>query len=188
MSRNGYDYMREYKKRGELWIHDGNPKRPHPILTSEKHGNAIFKLKIFDDNFFSEAMDDLILILAKKISLIEIDRVVGPETGATLMAQSLASKIECEPDRRRPCHWSSPRKLGEGKSKKLIFRESKQFTGENVLICDNALTTGESVELTASGIEAKGGFVLPFEVVSILLLAAMVGCIAIAVKTKPKTA
>ena len=33
-----------------------------------------------------------------------------------------------------------------------------------------------------------GGFVLPFEVVSILLLAAMVGCIAIAVKTKPKAA
>ena len=32
----------------------------------------------------------------------------------------------------------------------------------------------------------KGGFVLPFEVVSILLLAAMVGCIAIAVKTKKK--
>ena len=30
----------------------------------------------------------------------------------------------------------------------------------------------------------EGGFVLPFEVVSILLLAAMVGCIAIAVKTK----
>jgi len=30
----------------------------------------------------------------------------------------------------------------------------------------------------------NGGFVLPFEVVSILLLAAMVGCIAIAVKTK----
>ena len=32
----------------------------------------------------------------------------------------------------------------------------------------------------------EGGFVLPFEVVSILLLAAMVGCIAIAFKTKPK--
>jgi NADH-quinone oxidoreductase subunit J len=30
----------------------------------------------------------------------------------------------------------------------------------------------------------NGGFVLPFEVVSILLLAAMVGCIAIAVKSK----
>ncbi len=32
----------------------------------------------------------------------------------------------------------------------------------------------------------EGGFVLPFEVVSVLLLAAMVGCIAIAFKTKPK--
>jgi NADH-quinone oxidoreductase subunit J len=31
----------------------------------------------------------------------------------------------------------------------------------------------------------QGGFVLPFEVVSILLLAAMVGCIVIAMKTNP---
>lgn len=32
----------------------------------------------------------------------------------------------------------------------------------------------------------KGGYSLPFEVVSILLLAAMVGCIVIALKTKPE--
>jgi NADH-quinone oxidoreductase subunit J len=32
----------------------------------------------------------------------------------------------------------------------------------------------------------ENGFALPFEVVSILLLAAMVGCIVIALKTKPK--
>lgn len=32
----------------------------------------------------------------------------------------------------------------------------------------------------------KDGFALPFEVVSILLLAAMVGCIVIALKTKPE--
>ena len=31
----------------------------------------------------------------------------------------------------------------------------------------------------------EGGFVLPFEVVSILLLAAMIGCIVIALKTNP---
>ena len=30
------------------------------------------------------------------------------------------------------------------------------------------------------------GFVLPFEVVSMLLLAAMIGCIVIAMKAKPK--
>ena len=32
----------------------------------------------------------------------------------------------------------------------------------------------------------QGGFVLPFEVVSILLLAAMIGCIVIAMKTNPQ--
>lgn len=37
------------------------------------------------------------------------------------------------------------------------------------------------------GIEANG-FALPFEVVSILLLAAMVGCIVIALRSKPATA
>jgi NADH-quinone oxidoreductase subunit J len=32
----------------------------------------------------------------------------------------------------------------------------------------------------------EGGFALPFEVVSVLLLAAMIGCIAIAIKSKPE--
>jgi NADH-quinone oxidoreductase subunit J len=34
----------------------------------------------------------------------------------------------------------------------------------------------------------KGGYALPFEVVSILLLAALIGCIVIALKSKPDTA
>jgi NADH-quinone oxidoreductase subunit J len=36
------------------------------------------------------------------------------------------------------------------------------------------------------GVEANG-FALPFEVVSILLLAAMIGCIVIALRSKPET-
>jgi NADH-quinone oxidoreductase subunit J len=32
-----------------------------------------------------------------------------------------------------------------------------------------------------------GGYALPFEVVSMLLLAAMIGCIVIALKSKPET-
>jgi NADH-quinone oxidoreductase subunit J len=34
---------------------------------------------------------------------------------------------------------------------------------------------------------SEHGYVLPFEVISILLLAAMIGCIVIAMKTKPET-
>ena len=33
----------------------------------------------------------------------------------------------------------------------------------------------------------EGGMALPFELVSILLLAAMIGCIVIAIKSKPNT-
>jgi NADH-quinone oxidoreductase subunit J len=33
---------------------------------------------------------------------------------------------------------------------------------------------------------SEHGYVLPFEVISILLLAAMIGCIVIAMKTKPE--
>jgi NADH-quinone oxidoreductase subunit J len=33
---------------------------------------------------------------------------------------------------------------------------------------------------------SEHGYVLPFEVISILLLAAMIGCIVIAIKVKPE--
>ena len=51
-------------------------------------------------------------------------------------------------------------------------------------------TTGSLISMSSIGKAmlnyGDGGFVLPFEVVSILLLAALIGSIAIAFKTKPK--
>ena len=55
-------------------------------------------------------------------------------------------------------------------------------------------TTGQPLLPTVSNIGDKmlgieeNGFALPFEVVSILLLAAMIGCIVIALRSKPITA
>lgn len=56
----------------------------------------------------------------------------------------------------------------------------------------NALTTTKPFTVPVSAIgeqmldTKKYGFVLPFEVVSMLLLAAMIGCIVIAIKSAPK--
>jgi NADH-quinone oxidoreductase subunit J len=53
--------------------------------------------------------------------------------------------------------------------------------------------SSESVVPTVSKIGNKmmdvdnGGFALPFEIISILLLAAMIGCIVIALRSKPET-
>lgn len=51
-------------------------------------------------------------------------------------------------------------------------------------------TIGSNISMSSIGKAmlnyGEGGFVLPFEVVSILLLAALIGSVAIAFKTKPK--
>ena len=53
--------------------------------------------------------------------------------------------------------------------------------------------TGMAVEPTVANIGnqmlgiQQGGYALPFEVVSILLLAALIGCIVIAMRSKPQT-
>jgi len=54
-------------------------------------------------------------------------------------------------------------------------------------------TNGKLIEPTVANIGNQmlgvndGGYALPFEVVSILLLAALIGCIVIALKSKPET-
>ncbi|MEP7171217.1 MAG: NADH-quinone oxidoreductase subunit J, partial [Bacteroidota bacterium] len=53
-------------------------------------------------------------------------------------------------------------------------------------------TTNNSIEGSVANIgsqllsTSEHGYVLPFEVVSILLLAAMIGCIVIAIKARPE--
>lgn len=55
------------------------------------------------------------------------------------------------------------------------------FARENNLAIQPTVANIGSQMLNTS----EHGFVLPFEVVSILLLAAMIGCIVIAIKTRP---
>ena len=59
--------------------------------------------------------------------------------------------------------------------------------------CDEDATIEHAVEPTVANIGnqmlgiQQGGYALPFEVVSILLLAALIGCIVIAMRSKPQT-
>jgi len=56
------------------------------------------------------------------------------------------------------------------------FYESSEFNAPTVSMIGNKMMDIES-----------GGFALPFEVISMLLLAAMIGCIVIALRSKPET-
>lgn len=103
------------------------------------------------------AASDLIELLeAQDFSTLAVDRVVGPQTGATKLAELMAKRMRCL--------WSSPAKSGEGDEKAMVFssEEAALLFGESVLLCEDVLTTGGSVNLAAKAIVDAGGELLPF--------------------------
>ncbi len=89
-------------------------------------------------------------------------------------------------------------KLPEQKLGRQLFAALAAFCGLALILLQlykfKFIGTAETpVEPTVANIGTQmlgtdvGGYALPFEVVSILLLAALVGCIVIALRTKPET-
>ena len=155
-------WIRLFQEKGVLWIYDGNLKRPHALLTLGQHSNGFFNSKpiIGDERLLNEASCDLTnLFLDSYFDIHGMDRVVGPATGATLLARSIAKFIGLR--RERPCYWASPEKEGEGPDKRMIFRDTEVLPGERILLCEDVITTGESVALTAYAVARAGGIVIP---------------------------
>ncbi len=160
------DWMDEFRKKKALWIHDGNMKRPHALLTSGKHSNGFFNSRpvIYDEPLLREAASDLIDLYrmdTNGFSISVVDRIIGPQTGATHLAGFMS------------CHgkslgwstdWASPAKDGEGRNKKMVFNnyEHSMLRGETVLLCEDVITTGESIQLTAKAVIEAGGMILPY--------------------------
>lgn len=89
-------------------------------------------------------------------------------------------------------------KMPEQKTGQQIFSALAAFCGLGLVliqIAEHAFveTNGKAIEPGVTNIGNQmlgvndGGYALPFEVVSILLLAALIGCIVIALKSKPET-
>lgn len=89
-------------------------------------------------------------------------------------------------------------KMPEQKIGRQIFSALAAFCGLALVLVQIAEhvfveTNGKAIEPTVTNIGNRmlgvndGGYALPFEVVSILLLAALIGCIVIALKTKTDT-
>jgi orotidine-5'-phosphate decarboxylase len=167
MNRNQIGWIAAYRQKGALWIHDGNMKRPHALLTSGKHSNGFFnsRLVIVDEAMLLEAAQDLVELFMQNGGDIEkVDRVVGPQTGATKLAELVSNVIGEK--RGRPCAWASPAKHEDGGKKSMIFDDPdrKVLPNERLLLCEDVLTTGGSVELTIDACLAcaSGVTVLPF--------------------------
>ena len=46
MTRDTDGWIGQYKQKGALWIHDGNMRRPHALLTSGKHSSGFFNSRL----------------------------------------------------------------------------------------------------------------------------------------------
>jgi orotate phosphoribosyltransferase len=165
MKRIAHDWIEQYKSKDALWIHDGNQKHPHALLTSGKHSNGFFnsRLVIPDEKLLREAASDLLELFAQQGGEIsKVQSVVGPQTGATKLAELLSSEImSCT---KGECFWASPSKHEEAGKKSMVFssEDIDMLPNQSILLCEDVLTTGGSVDLTVDAVTSAWGEVLPF--------------------------
>lgn len=168
MLRNAEEWILLMERIGALFIHDGNPKRPHPLLTSGKHSSGFFSAKLIteDEVLIREAVSDMLdRLVLEGLNIDEVDRVVGPATGATELAKTLAILITRH--RARPCFFGSPVKLETDEGRIMVFDGAEGTgnsvrSGERLLFVEDVLTTGGSVEKMEDACLKLGGVILPF--------------------------
>lgn len=161
MLQSQEDWVRAYEEKDALWIHDNNPKRPHALLSFGQHSNGFFWSGPVtkDVDLLREATHDLLekYALSKRI-LASIECVVGPQTGATKIAESLCNEVVVNGNNPK-CLWASPAKSVPPAEKAMIFSEEDllKVRGKRVLLCEDVLTTGGSIDLTARAVAEAGG-------------------------------
>jgi orotate phosphoribosyltransferase len=165
MYRDKQGWINVFEEKGAFWLHDGNPKRPHALLTSREHSSGFFnsRLVILDEALLRVAASDLLELFALQggdVSMVE--GVVGPQTGATKLAEFMSYQVMAHT--RNRCFWASPAKSDGGGLKSMVFSDEDlaKLKGKTILLCEDVITTGDSVGLVATAVAGAGGIVLPF--------------------------
>lgn len=164
--RTEIQWIDVYRHRGALWIHDGKPQRPHVVLRSGKHSNGFFdsELVVEDPIILDDAAHDLAGLVAEAgLDLNDVVRVVGPAMGAITLAHDLTRHIS----HRRlwngiPILRAYTEKEDSGGVTRMVFKRTKIGKSDRVLLVEDVLTTGASVELSAQAVLDAGGSILPF--------------------------
>ena len=165
MFRNSDGWYKKYQSKGALWVYDGATGRPHALLTSGNHSDGFFnsELVLEDPSLLDEATADLVELLRQDgLSPNEVGRVVGPAMGAITLAHDIARHIARQQTSCNVCFSAFTEKDVEGEEKIMVFRKSSIRRGERVLLTEDVLTTGGSVELTSRAANKAGCTMLPF--------------------------
>lgn len=147
------NWLEEFKKVGALWIHDGNPLRPHALLSAGGHSNGFFNasLVIEQPNLLSLACKQLLLYLADDDPSINV--VVGSAMGAVTMAHECARLLGVR------CAFTE--QVGEGANKQMALKRFSIAPESRVLLVEDVVTGGGTTRQTRQAVEQAGGVVLP---------------------------
>jgi orotate phosphoribosyltransferase len=169
MNKSSRGWFQCFVNKGALWVHDGNNNRPHALLRSGNHSDGFFNSEWFmeDSQSLDYAANDLFdLVIGPGLSTRVVSRVVGPAMGAITLADNLARCFSIRWNNpTSPCLRAYTEKEGEGADLRMVFKRTAIREKEVVLLCEDVLTTGGSVELSSRAVTEAGGEVLPFVVV-----------------------
>ncbi len=167
-----HEWRQIFTDAGAFWLYQGDPckDRPHVKLHAGNCSNGFFNGGRVIERpvvLHSVAQQFVDMLGVQGVNdLSEISRVVGPAVGAIPIAQSIAFVIAMEylrPESKqtRPSQILSgfTEKNEEGRQKLKRFDVKK---GDRVLVCEDTVTTGDSVGQTIQCIESAGGVVLPY--------------------------
>jgi orotate phosphoribosyltransferase len=163
MNRTQEDWIKCYEEKCALWLHDGNRKRPHALLTSGLHSSGFFnsELVMEDSLLLDDACFDLAVRIDKAFNLYGQVRVVGPAMGAITLADGLTRHL-AKRGLSRECLRAYTEKEGEGENMWMVFKRTTIQPGEKVILCEDVLTTGGSAGKAVQAVKKAGGIVQPY--------------------------
>lgn len=153
-----------FSKKGALWIHDDNPKRPHALLTSGKHSSGFFNSEfvIEDVETLAEASGDLIQRLLSVSPSLPVHRIMGPAMGAIALAFAVADAYYHFSAVEDGITWGYFVKEGEGAEKRMTIPRANIKEGDNILLTEDVITTAGSLALAEKAVLERGANVLPY--------------------------
>ena len=162
MIRTEEKWIVAFRQVQAFWAHDGNPKRPHLLKKSGQHSDGLVNTRI-SELLLCNAASDLLLRFAQEGGCIaNIQGVVGPQIDTLNFAEVVANQVMVH-NEGKDCFWSSPLKASKGEKGQVFTDEDSRFLkNQQILLCEDVLTTCDGVRATATAITHAGGIVLPF--------------------------
>lgn len=152
---NQVGWIRTFIEKVAFWKHDGNPRRPHALLTSGNHSDGFFNgsLVVMDPRLVALAAHDLIMKVVEVMGVkIDVEMVIGSAFGAITLAHEIARQAGTDMGFTEPVVTEA--------GKEMVLKRFSLEKGAPVIVVEDVMTTGSTTRKTIAEIETQGGLVL----------------------------